>query len=300
MRRNKIIRPRFPRGLLMVPLAGAPPGGRLLDGLSNLTGAYSTRLLSSAYAGDCMLVRRTNGDEAPIGFAADVLDQSALFTFVGSGGSDIGAVETCYDQSGSVRDMTQSNASLRPTICSAGVMSSNGGVVALRYSGSTACLIHPSLSDFVAASAWTVIASAAMIVSTPPSGASFDQARSPLSEDGGGWWNGGGWGLTKMYWGFYENGNRQAMSESLPTFGPNEIFAFTYDGTTLKGYFNGGTPFSVAYAGAIGNRSGSLRMGASVDYVIEAITFDTCVSDATLNLLGASLAEYAGITWQNV
>lgn len=86
----------------------------------NAAGAYSTRLLSAAYTGAALRVRRSSDNtEQDIGFSGADLDESALLSFVGSGD---GFVRTWYDQSGNSRNAAQTTNALQPRIVSSGVV----------------------------------------------------------------------------------------------------------------------------------------------------------------------------------
>ena len=91
----------------------------LLDSYSGAAAAYSLRKLRSSYSGSAIRVRRSSDNtELNIGFDSDGnLDTISLSSFVGSGN---GFVTTWYDQSGSLRDITQSTAANQPKIVNAG------------------------------------------------------------------------------------------------------------------------------------------------------------------------------------
>jgi hypothetical protein len=106
-------------------------GGSLLLDPGVLTassgGAYSIRLLRTAYAGNCMLVRRSSDNTSQaIGFVGGTLDTATLLTFCGVGN---GFVVTWYDQSGSGRDVTQATTTLQPQIVASGVVNFVTGAV---------------------------------------------------------------------------------------------------------------------------------------------------------------------------
>lgn len=95
--------------------------GYLLDNYTGAGFAYSLRKIKSAYTGSCIKVRRSSDDtEQDIGFAAgNVLDESALTTFVGAGD---GFVSVWYDQSGAGNNATQTTAANQPKIVSSGTV----------------------------------------------------------------------------------------------------------------------------------------------------------------------------------
>jgi hypothetical protein len=92
----------------------------LLDTYSGSSAAYSAaRRLATAYTGSLIRVRRSGDNaEQDIGYTAgNVLDESALTTFVGANN---GFVTTWYDQSGNGNDAVQATASNQPQIVSIG------------------------------------------------------------------------------------------------------------------------------------------------------------------------------------
>jgi hypothetical protein len=92
----------------------------LLDTYSGSSAAYSVaRRLSSTYTGALIRVRRSSDNtEQDIGYDSNnVLDESALTSFVGA---NSGFVVKVYDQSGNVKDLTQSTAASQPKIVNSG------------------------------------------------------------------------------------------------------------------------------------------------------------------------------------
>ena len=99
----------------------------LLDTYSGSSVAYSAaRRLSSTYTGSLIRVRRSSDNaEQDIGYTAgNVLDESALTTFVGA---NDGFVTTLYDQSGNSKDATQATASNQHRIVSSGTIETISG-----------------------------------------------------------------------------------------------------------------------------------------------------------------------------
>lgn len=99
---------------------GTPPSIPMLDDLL-LTAkrAFSTRLLTSSYAGSCMRVRETGSDtEALIGFDSNGdLDLQALSSHCGS---NDGRVVVWFDQCSGGYNLRQTNTAEQPYIFSAG------------------------------------------------------------------------------------------------------------------------------------------------------------------------------------
>lgn len=97
-------------------------GGFILDTLGlSVSQAYSLRLLTSAYAGSAIRIRRSSDNtEQDIGFDVNGdLDTAAITTFVGANSAYI---VTLYDQGGSASNLTTSSTARQPRIVNAGVM----------------------------------------------------------------------------------------------------------------------------------------------------------------------------------
>jgi hypothetical protein len=97
--------------------------------------AYSSRLLSSSYAGKALRVLRTSDNtQSDIGFTAGGdLDTAALKTFVGAANAQ---VTTWYDQSGNGLDLTQATQTAQPILVSSGVINRENGQPFIRFYGS--------------------------------------------------------------------------------------------------------------------------------------------------------------------
>ena len=102
----------------------------LLDLYPNAAAAYSLRKLRTAYTGSAIRVRRSSDNaEQDIGFVSGNLDTTALTTFCGAGN---GFVTTWYDQSGNLRNATQTSATFQPQIVSSGTVITVSGVGAAK------------------------------------------------------------------------------------------------------------------------------------------------------------------------
>ena len=115
---------------------GVPAFTGLLDTYGGAAAAYSAaRRLATAYTGALIRVRRSSDNaEQDIGYTAgNVLDESALTTFVGAGN---GFVTTWYDQSGNVRNTSQTTAANQPQIVSSGSVIKELGNPAIKFDGS--------------------------------------------------------------------------------------------------------------------------------------------------------------------
>jgi len=118
------------------------PAAPLLDDYPNAEGAYSLRLLRTAYTGDAIVVRRSsNNDTLAIGFSGGVLDTAALKTFCGTGATDTCFVRRWYDQSGNNKTAVQETNANQPQILTNGVVVRNDGYVAIDFNNTTNVLV---------------------------------------------------------------------------------------------------------------------------------------------------------------
>ena len=86
----------------------------LLDSHPSNCAAYSLRLLSSSYTGDCLQIRReSNNDTLDVGFVNGYLDEASIISF--STGTNSRVVKW-YDQSSNSRDAIQIVANNQPLI----------------------------------------------------------------------------------------------------------------------------------------------------------------------------------------
>jgi hypothetical protein len=104
----------------------------LLDKYSGAEFAFSTRLLSSTYTGDCLKVKRSSdGATQNIGFNSDgYLDQASIETFRGAS-TEVQIMEW-YDQSGNNMVLSQADYGNAPVIYESGAYIQSLG----RYAGS--------------------------------------------------------------------------------------------------------------------------------------------------------------------
>jgi PKD repeat protein len=118
----------------------------LLDIYGNAAAAYSVRKLRSAYAGNCLRVRRSSDNtETDIGFSNNFLNTSALTTFVGAGN---GFVTKWYDQTGSNRDAIQTSAFNQPRIVNAGVLFTQNSLASINCYDSNRCAFNITEGGF--------------------------------------------------------------------------------------------------------------------------------------------------------
>lgn len=134
-----------------------PPFTGLLDTYGGASVAYSSaRRLATAYTGSLIRVRRSSDNaEQDIGYDANnVLDQSALTTFVGANN---GLVVTIYDQSGNAKNATQATAVNQPRIVNAGSIDLVNSIPAMLGDGTNDTLLNSTLSLTNPTSIFTVV-----------------------------------------------------------------------------------------------------------------------------------------------
>jgi hypothetical protein len=89
------------------------------DDIPNITAAYSTRRLLTAYTGNLLRIRRSSDNvEQDFGYDDDGhLDTAAVATFIGGGS---GLIVTWYDQGGGGYNATQATAAAQPLYVASG------------------------------------------------------------------------------------------------------------------------------------------------------------------------------------
>jgi hypothetical protein len=135
----------------------------LLDTYPGAAAAYSVRKLRTAYTGSAIRVRRSSDNtEQDIGFVNNVLDTTALTTFVGANN---GFVTTWYDQSGNSKNATQATAGAQPKIVNTGVVYTKNSRPTV-FNGTN---IYLSLSSNFTGTAGTLINVSATVLDPPGS-----------------------------------------------------------------------------------------------------------------------------------
>jgi SPP1 family predicted phage head-tail adaptor len=110
----------------------------LLDLYPSAAAAYSLRKLRTAYSGSAVRVRRSSDNtEQDIGFVGNDLDTTALTTFVGAGN---GFVTTWYDQSGNIRNATQTTQANQPQIVVSGTVLTQSGKPIMKFTANSQVL----------------------------------------------------------------------------------------------------------------------------------------------------------------
>ena len=113
---------------LQWPIAGL----KLLDAYPSASAAYSLRLLTNAYTGDLVTVRRAS-DNTTDGFTQSQIDDGSLASFCA--GTD-GFVTTWHDQSGNGNNATQPTPANQPQIVSTGVVNTVNGKPCISWDSS--------------------------------------------------------------------------------------------------------------------------------------------------------------------
>ncbi len=96
--------------------------GLFLDEYPDAAVAFSFRRLDKDYTGNCITVRRVNGDTSNIGFLGNFLDTLSLKSFCGETSTDTCWVRTWFDQSGNARNLRQTTNSNQPPIFMGGLI----------------------------------------------------------------------------------------------------------------------------------------------------------------------------------
>lgn len=131
-------------GFIINPYQFGVPFTGLLDTYSGAAAAYSAaRRLSSTYTGSLIRVRRSSDNtEQDIGYDSNnVLDESALTTFVGSNN---GFITTLYDQSGNSVNATQTTAANQPKIVNSGTVNKINSKPAFTFNGTSSSMTFGS------------------------------------------------------------------------------------------------------------------------------------------------------------
>lgn len=96
------------------PISRTTLSALMLDAESNIRGTYSFRLLRSAYAGNCIKVRRASDDATlDVGFANNFVDLDSMFTW---SGTDQVFIETWYDQSTNGLNVGNATTTFQPEL----------------------------------------------------------------------------------------------------------------------------------------------------------------------------------------
>lgn len=255
--------------------SAAPAAGLLLDDYPNATGAWSLRLLNTAYTGNCIEVRRasTNTNQN-IGFVGGVVDTATLKTFCAS--TDC-FVRTWYDQSTNARNLTNTTNAQQPAIVIGGAVLRSGGEPIIDFDGTDDHLAGAAVSNFLTASAYTFF--------------SVALADTITTSDASGVWNNAGlFSDAAQYVGlfFLRNANRAVFynwdsnndnTNVSINIDQEYLFHQRHDGGQLIGNVDAGSEVSIA-SGNTSVLTGALRIGRSQSFYLnghikEAVFWNT-------------------------
>ena len=261
-----------------------------LDSLSaSSAAAYSTRKLRSAYAGQCMNVRRSSDNATQdIGFVNNVLDTASLLTFVGANN---GFVTKWYDQSGNGFDVLQATAVNQPQIVASGVVQTQGSKPSILFNGTTQFLA-------TAASVATTVQSAnAVILPTAfPVQAEIIRQEATVS--------GSLWGLRTsltLYNFILASAAPGALGGTATSV--FQIFTGTFNNGTNAAVYVNGTSVATNTSTPNGGANGIIGVGASsggseywTGNITEITAFNTAMSTADRQFLEHNQESFYSIT----
>jgi len=221
--------------------------------------AYSTRKVRTAYAGNCLRVRRSSDNaETNIGFVGNYIDTVTLLAFCGAGN---GFVTTWYDQSGNSRNSTQTTAINQPQIVSSGALILKNNKLSLQFDGTNDSLTATGTSGI------TIGPSTYYAVSSRGNTSAVNRtvfATGILAGESG--------------YGIYYNTSNQIQSQVrfnivniasstayTNTLSTINLMLSTTNTTFLNSYFNGGALNNVPFSFANSNTTRNLCIGARID-----------------------------------
>jgi hypothetical protein len=124
--------------------------------------AYSLTLVSSAYSGPCLRVRRaSDSEEQDILFVGGAIDIASLETFCS--GTD-GFVTTWHDQSGNGNHVSQATTGNQPQIVTSGSIVRQDGKICVSTNGTSQFLSRAAFATSAPLSIWVAAAN----MNTPP------------------------------------------------------------------------------------------------------------------------------------
>lgn len=276
-------------------------GGLPLDLVTGATAAFSTRLVRTAYAGQCMRVRRSSDStEQDIGFSAGALDTSALLTFCGAGD---GFVKTWYDQSGNTRDVTQATTTKQPKIVSSGsTITLINSQPCMTFDATDDVLSSTAaLSTFITGAAYTVLHTARPASAGSGSAAGYSR-RTVITDSGTFYWQ--SYGSNDFIAGHWFGAGHEATVSA--TFPSVHVGAHTFDSVNIRAWLEGGAASTTAYTNPVQTLTGTVAIGmvsgtqAMDGTVAEIIFYNSALSNADIDSVGGSMATYAGLTWTAV
>jgi hypothetical protein len=285
----------------------AAPDVPLLDALSGVaSAAYSLRLLSADYTGDCIKVRRSSDDaELDIPIVDGWMDEDALLAHCGAGD---GFITVFYDQSGNGLDHTQSNAAKQPQIVDSGVVCDGflcdpSAVSFMRDEGA-------SYNNYFTRSAYT-----SCLCFKPT--AITNHNKSQVA-----WGDGSAWAGLPVYSTNVDNGNGPPYAVAMwhegdaaadqyciqPFAALNEVLGSIgiYGSNQFAHYLNDNDLVTLAgtdiFAGAMSSDPAFPSRGNSgiAGSYYERIMFKTAIDDNDVNIIGNSWNAAYGMPWSDI
>ena len=260
------------------------------------TGAWSTRKLAAAYAGNALTLRRTSDDATQgIGFANYVLDFAAIQSFAGG---LTGRIPTWNDQTGNSRDVTQATLVNQPVLLDTGAYFTTIGN-------------YPGLDFRAAESINTAVATSTLV--TTSAGTIFavfnaDTTTATAPPDGRAVWANAGLNISLTLQdgvviaaGSFDTNNDIASNAGYST-GTSYIVVWRHGGGNLDLFVNSDTAVATVAAGTSAALSGAFRVGNSPSTafdgrIAELICYDTALSTGDIDLIGQAMAAPYGLTW---
>lgn len=276
-----------------------------LDTVSGATGAFGLLKLRTAYASNCLKVRRSSDSTTQdIGFSGNALDTTSLLSFCGAGD---GFVDTLYDQSGNGNNLTQSTAGNQPKIVSSGSLVANiGSQPTMNFDGS---------NDRLSRTTWFPLSSTAATIigvaraTAGGSSTSYNQVNPVLVANQSGvweigWQSTGGGSAPCVYNAAFSQGRMANASYTFPT---NAVVAWRFSTSTSghKLYVNGGTAATNTNTTSLGTSTSGVDVGSTASVYMTGdigalILFDSELSTTNTNTIGSALATHFGTTWASI
>jgi hypothetical protein len=263
-------------------------GSLLLDAIGDHHAIWSFRKLRTAYAGNCVRIRRSSDDtEQNFGFSANVVDTAGIASFVGGGS---GFIVTWYDQSANGHDATQATAAAQPQFIASGINS----LPTARFDGGD-ILSTASVADTVYGDTQFTFIGVMKQTGTDDFNCLFEAASTQI-------YLLATYGDT-VYWDYGGSGSR--VSASQPTGwddNPHIIEAFRQTSNNQEVVIDGASLVSGTKTGTIG-ASGAMNIGAQVGPaehltgdVSEIITLLVDTGSTNRGTIRTSQSSYYGIT----
>lgn len=261
--------------------------GYLLDGLSNVVVAYSSRRLATAYAGNALqVIRSSDSTTSNIGFSGADLNNSAMASFVGA---NTGRLNLWYDQSGNTTNAAPGNTN-GPVLINTGTANTiNGQACAVYFNGA---IPGDDYLQFTASNAQPTAYAIVFKITT--------QVLNAVLTDGV--------GATRQLMGPIQSASQYAMyaggtGQNAGTIDLNlHTIIGIFDGASTDLFVDGTqliTNTSVGTAAMVQQLIGAGNGGGTIDgYICEYIAFSSHINSTVQTKIGNSETAYWGTpTW---